>query len=361
MMRAVPRLFLGMESLTAANSGIGRLAWLLARAVAEEVRAGEVAARGLALNDEAPPPAFPLPVAAAAGSRLRFVTGVTRAHWTHTHFLYDFLGMARAHGWLPLPRRPYLVMVCGVEAWPGPWARADRVRVARRATMLVAISAHTRTRATELDPTFARAKVCWLATLEDAVSTLPPVQTGRPQVLILARMDEMGYKGHRELIECWPRVVAAVPDATLTIGGGGPRAEEYRRLAADSPAASRIEFTGLVPQERLEELWAQTTVFAMPSRGEGFGLVYIEAMRYGIPVIASIHDAGQEINLDGQTGYNVNLDRPEELPERLIHLLKSPDQAATLGANGRKRWAEHFRYSAFRDRFRPLLQEFLEL
>jgi phosphatidyl-myo-inositol dimannoside synthase len=89
--------------------------------------------------------------------------------------------------------------------------------------------------------------------------------------------------------------------------------------------------------------------------------VYIEAMRHGLPVVASVHDAGQEVNLDGRTGYNVNLDRPDELPDRLIHLLRDPDHAAALGAAGQRRWAEHFRYSAFRERFRPHLREFLAL
>ncbi len=106
-------------------------------------------------------------------------------------------------------------------------------------------------------------------------------------------------------------------------------------------------------------VWSEATVFAMPSRGEGFGLVYIEAMRYGVPVIASIHDAASEINLEGTTGYNVSLDMPDELSERLIFLLKNRDGAAALGLNGQLRWAEHFCYSAFRARFVPLIQEFL--
>jgi phosphatidylinositol alpha-1,6-mannosyltransferase len=106
-------------------------------------------------------------------------------------------------------------------------------------------------------------------------------------------------------------------------------------------------------------VWTECNVFAMPSRGEGFGLVYIEAMRHGLPVIASVHDAAPEVNLDGVTGYNVNLDRPDELGDRVIHLLRDEDSAARMGDAGRRRWAEHFRYSAFRDRFLPILTDFL--
>lgn len=355
------RLFLGLESLLTVNSGIGRVARLVAQVVAEEIRAGRLVASGAVLSDAVLPGDFPIPMTVAGKSRLKFVAAATRAQLSHTHFFYDFLGMARAHGWLPFLRRPYLVMVCGIEAWPGPFTRPDRVASARRATMLVAISEHTRKRASELDPTFSRARVCWLGTLEDNLPKASRVVDKEPRVLILARMDEMDYKGHKELIECWPKVVDAIPKAILTIAGGGPKAADYRQLAAKSVAASRIEFTGVVPEEHIEDLWTRAMVFAMPSRGEGFGLVYIEAMRQGIPVIASCHDAGAEVNIDGQTGYNVNMDRPNELPDRLIRLLRDPDHAATLGTNGQRRWAEHFCYSAFRGRFLPLLQEFVAL
>jgi len=76
-------------------------------------------------------------------------------------------------------------------------------------------------------------------------------------------------------------------------------------------------------------------------------------------VIASVHDAACEINLDGETGYNVDLTRPADLPERVIHLLRDRDRAAQLGANGQRRWQRDFRFAAFRDRFLPLLAEFL--
>jgi phosphatidylinositol alpha-1,6-mannosyltransferase len=87
--------------------------------------------------------------------------------------------------------------------------------------------------------------------------------------------------------------------------------------------------------------------------------VYIEAMRHGVPVVASVHDAAPEVNLGGVTGFNVNLDKPDELPERLIFLLKNPDRAAELGNSGQERWRKQFRYSCFRERFIPILREFL--
>jgi phosphatidylinositol alpha-1,6-mannosyltransferase len=134
-------------------------------------------------------------------------------------------------------------------------------------------------------------------------------------------------------------------------------AELQARVAA-SPVAGAIDVLGFVPDVELDALYASASVFAMPSRGEGFGLVYIEAMRHGLPVVASIHDAAPEVNLDGVTGYNVDMDRPDELPARLIRLLSDPAHAAALGAAGRQRWEDHFRATAFERRLDADLSDF---
>jgi phosphatidylinositol alpha-1,6-mannosyltransferase len=351
-------LFLGAESLAGGNGGIARLARLTARVVGDEVAAGRLRARGLALGEPGGPAEFGFPVGTARRSRPRFLLEAHRAALACSHFQYDFLGMARAHCRLPLMRRPCMVWIHGIEIWEE--ARPVRLRTARRADLLVANSGFTRDRAERLHGGFSRARVCWLATEHDEPPPPRPRPGGPPTVLIVGRIDEGGgYKGHAELLDAWPGVVAAVPDARLLVVGGGPGLAALRRRTASSAAAAHVELAGFVPEEGMDAVWARAHVFAMPSRGEGFGLVYVEAMRHGLPVVASTHDAGQEINRDGVTGYNVNLDRPEELTDRLIHLLKHPGHAAALGDNGRVAWQERFRYSAFRARFRPILTDFL--
>lgn len=143
------------------------------------------------------------------------------------------------------------------------------------------------------------------------------------------------------------------------IVGAGPGLSYLRQRAAARGVTDKIIFQGFVPEEDMSGVWSEANVFAMPSRGEGFGLTYIEAMRHGLPVVASVHDAAPEINLDDETGYNVDLNKLDELPERLTYLLKNRDVAADLGGNAQRRWVEYFRYSAFRERVVPLLREFL--
>ena len=109
---------------------------------------------------------------------------------------------------------------------------------------------------------------------------------------------------------------------------------------------------------QLEELYSHSRVFAMPSRNEGFGLVYIEAMRFGLPVIASDHDAAKEIVIHGKTGLIINLNRPDELPNAIIKFLKHPEDAEIMGNAGRKRWQEHFTFSCFERRLQLILDKF---
>jgi len=353
---ATVRLCLAVTSFAAGNGGIARVARLMGRALAEVAR-GEVQLRTIGLNDAVARSDFGLELVPARGSRLRFAATVQTAALRSTHFFYDSLAMARAHNRLRLLKRPLLAWVHGIEVWED--APADRVTTSRLADVLVANSRYTRERAERVHGGFARAQVCWLGTETD----MPPAAAARtdapPTVLVLGRLETGRDKGHRALIDCWPTVLDTVPDARLVIAGTGSDLAAVRAHAARSRAVRHIDLRGFVAECDVEQLWAQATVFAMPSRGEGFGLVYVEAMRHGIPVIASVHDAAPEINVDGETGYNVDLARPHELAERLVHLLRDRDWSARLGANGRQRWERHFRFSAFRDRFLPLVAEFL--
>jgi phosphatidylinositol alpha-1,6-mannosyltransferase len=225
---------------------------------------------------------------------------------------------------------------------------------------LVVNSEFTRRKADALHGGFARARVCWLATEEDTPPpTAPPGAERSPNVLIVGRLVGDRPKGHRELIACWPRVVSEVPAATLHIVGDGPDRQALEALAAQSPVASAIVFHGFVPESGLATHYPRSRVYAMPSRGEGFGLVYVEAMRHGLPVIGSVHDAASEVLVGGKTGYVVDQDDVEALTAAVARLLREPARAAELGEAGRRRWAESFRYSAFRERFEVLLDEFL--
>lgn len=347
---------LGSAYLTPGMGGISRLARLTAFAVAKSGCDLSL----LSLLDQQPVALDGVPARLCKGSKAAFAARCLIDALRPRHFIYESAGIARGHARLGPFTRPCALWMCGIEVWSG--LRPQTHATLRRADARFAISHFTLRRHQELHGDPGPASVCWLATDEDHAPDVAPGFGGPPTALLLGRIDELsGFKGHAEVVEAWPKVVAAVPEARLVFAGGGAGLPRLRELVAQSRVASQIEVKGFVAEEALPDLWRQAHVLAMPSRKEGFGFVYIEAMRQGLPVIASIHDAGAEVNLDGKTGYNVDLDRPAQLAERLIALLRDPDKARAMGQAGQQRWREHFRFSSFMQRFQPLLAKFVEM
>ena len=231
---APARLSLAVTSLQPGGGGIARVARLMASVLGGEANAGRMRVRAVSLYDEGATADGSVSVVAAGGSRWRYSAAVHAAALRSTHSLSDSLAMVRAHNRLPLLRRPLLAWVHGIEVWEG--ARADRLAAASRTDLLVVNSAHTRERAERLHGGFARARVCWLGTESD---TAPPPRRldGPPVVLVLGRLEPGRDKGHHALIDSWPNVVSAVPQARLRIVGGGPDLNRIRDLAGRSPAA----------------------------------------------------------------------------------------------------------------------------
>ena len=331
------------------------MARLMARVLAAWQHDGKCQVRALLLSGGATDSEFPFPVCRAQGSRLRFGLEAQRLILGSDLCIYDCANMARVHRLL---HRwcPSLVYMHGVELWEN--TQPKWLTACRRASLRLANSRYTLDHVEQLHGDMRPAEVCWLATEEDDAPRIAvPVSARGPRVLIVGRIaaDE-AYKGHRELIDAWPRVLESVPAAQLHVVGRGSGLADVQRLASASSAAGQIVFHGFVEEERLRQLYEESMVFAMPSRGEGFGLVYADAMRHRLPVIASAHDAGAEVVDHGVTGFCVDLQDPSDLPQRLIELLTSPPQAEAMGQAGQRRWQEHFRFSAFRTRFERVLE-----
>lgn len=351
------RVLLVADSFEQGANGIARVARLMARVLAEEIALGHVEGEAVALRGGGE--GLPIEVRSMRGSRIALVAAVHRAALTHSHFLYDFTGIARAHPRIGALARPYLTWIHGIEAWED--AEEKRLARARGADTLLANSQYTLERAQASHRGLEHAEVCWLATeRDDAGDPRESRNSHAPIVTILARLDEGGgYKGHRELIACLPEVLARVPDARLRVIGKGPGREVIGKLVADSPVRAQIDMVGFVPEHALGRLFAESAVLAMPSRGEGFGLAYAEAMRHAVPVIGSVHDAAREVNVSGVTGYNVDLAQPGELAARIVELLTQPELARAMGRAAQAHWTAELRYSCFAARFRPILQRFL--
>jgi glycosyltransferase involved in cell wall biosynthesis len=118
------------------------------------------------------------------------------------------------------------------------------------------------------------------------------------------------YKGFDEVHEIMPELDE---DIAYVIAGGGNDVPRLQRKAAALGVAERVVFTGLLPEHEKADLYNLADVYVMPSRGEGFGFVLLEAMACGVPVIASRLDGGREAVRNGALGQLVDPTNPPEI------------------------------------------------
>jgi phosphatidylinositol alpha-1,6-mannosyltransferase len=295
------------------------------------------------------------------GAELAASQALGRCRWV----FYSHLRIARVQAFIPPPfRRPYAVFLHGIEAWR-PLTRSER-RVLEGATLLVANSAYTAKRVAEAHPWIGPIAACPLALVPPDASAAAGRSPATPAehapalgphaVLVVARMSAAErYKGHDELLDAWPAVRSRVPDAQLVFVGDGDDAARLKGRAAGLASPESVVFTGFVSDALLETLYRRAAAFAMPSRDEGLGLVYLEAMAHGLPCIGSVHDAATEVIDDGVTGYLVDQSDATQLADRIGALLIDEATRLEMGARGLARWQRRFTYDQFRDRLLSLV------
>lgn len=276
-------------------------------------------------------------------------------------WLFNHVGIARAQNLIPrFIRRPFGVLLCGIEVWDTALA-ADRQKALRDATVRIAISRYTASRVASLYPGIGPIVSCPLALLpaQPAATNFDRAllnQVRDSSVLIVGRMSSHErYKGHDELLECWSSVVAEIPAAQLVIAGQGDDVTRLRQKAALLGLSDRVLFLGFVADGTLEALRNRVALFALPSRGEGFGLVYLDAMRAGLACIGGAYDAAADVIVHGESGVLLDPCDRASLSASIVGLLRSPQTRAAYGAAGKRRFEAEFTFERYCERLRPIL------
>ncbi len=251
-----------------------------------------------------------------------------------------------------LPGLKYVVCLKGVSAeemrfesgrpraYLGMLSRLER-RNARRADRVFVASEHSRKVAAEayglppgkiaVVPEGIDLKV-W-----DAMrSGLPLRQDMRPTILSVAR--QYPRKNTQMLIAAIPAVRAEVPDIRLRIVGGGAMLSSLRSQAGRLGLGEAVEFLGEVAADKaVRREFFLADVFCLPSLQEGFGIVFLEAMAAGLPIVAARAAAVPEVAPDGEAALLVPPGNSGALAAALVRLIKDRDLRARLGQGGRMR------------------------
>jgi phosphatidylinositol alpha-1,6-mannosyltransferase len=284
------------------------------------------------------------------GLRVASAQVARRCDWV----FYTHLNLAAVQRFVPGAwTRPYAVFLHDVEAWT-PLTPPMR-RVLSGAFLRLANSRYTAGRVQAANPGVGPIVVCPLAVPPplESVAGDAGFDMGPRTVVIVGRMVAAErYKGHDQLIDAWPDVVAQVPDARLVCIGEGDDVGRLREKARSTGAGGSVTFPGFVTERTRSAIYRQAAVLAMPSRREGFGLVYAEAMAAGVACLGSRQDAASEVIVDGETGFLIDQEDRSSLIRRLVELLRDEPLRRRLGEAGRQRYHRLFTPEAFRERLR---------
>ena len=241
----------------------------------------------------------------------------------------------------------------------GPFRYVDRA-FARPARRLIAISDAVRRfleRAGH-DPAKLVTIRYGLDELPAAPSEQTPAAVGIPDeaplTLAVGRLIEQ--KDHATLLRAFARVRATVPDARLAILGGGPLEGETRRLVAELELDDAVTLPG---RTDIRDWLERADVFVHTSRWEGFGIVLLEAMLAGLPVVATRVSAVPEVVVEGETGSLVEAGDIEAVARELVLLLGDAELRGRLGAAGRERARTEFSVARMAERTIGLYEDVL--
>lgn len=167
----------------------------------------------------------------------------------------------------------------------------------------------------------------------DRLPPLAGLAANQPKILFVGRFEPR--KGLKYLLQAMPRVKQAFPKATLVIVGSGFMEKYYRRLAKKY-MKDNVIFTGNVGRDDLPRYYASCDVFCSPAIGaESFGIILLEAMATGIPIVASDIPGYRTVLDDGQEGLFAQPYRADDLADKIVTLLRDPNLRIEMGRRGR--------------------------
>jgi glycosyltransferase involved in cell wall biosynthesis len=249
----------------------------------------------------------------------------------------------------------YLVVLHGVEAWRRvSWAERW---AARRADAVIATTSWTAREFARLNGIPEdRLRIIPLCVDERWAKPADRFRLhGSFKLLCVARQDASErYKGFETIFEALARMDGD-PQPHLNLVGTGDDQPRLKAVAAQLGIEDRVTFWGALDDAELAAAYADCDVFVMPSKGEGFGIVFLEAMLRGKPCIGGAHGGTPEVIEHGRSGYLVEHGDVEALVGHLAALRADPGLRRALGARGRELATTRFSQAAFRERWRSLV------
>ena len=263
------------------------------------------------------------------------------------------------------PQMKVIVMAHGVEVWQPLPPRRRAAFLA--ADIVLAASASTVQKLTEVQgvPPEKIRKLPWpldpgILSMADAPEHLPLPNDFPPSPVILtvgrwAASEQ--YKGVDDLIRALAQLRSAFPGLSLVAVGAGDDLPRIRRIAADLGVSSSVRFLSRLPTPELAACYARADIFALPSTGEGFGVVFLEAMAFGKPIVAVAAGGSTDLVEDAVNGILVPPRDQPALAQALERLLRDDPLRLALGRRGAEIVRHKYRFEAFQAQLAAILAD----
>lgn len=224
---------------------------------------------------------------------------------------------------------PYWVLLYGIEAWT--LKNNTYKTILRHADRVVSCSSYTRDRVLEqkyLDPaqisalpsTF-HANLFQIQSKPDYLLERYNLSLEQPVIFTVGRL-ESEFKGYNNVLKALPQIRNSIPNVRYILAGKGGDRPRIESLMQNLGLQDCVTLAGFVPDNELNDHYNLCDVFAMPSKGEGFGIVYLEAMACGKPVLGGNKDGAVEPLANGELGCLVDPDDVEAIANSLIQILQ---------------------------------------
>jgi phosphatidylinositol alpha-1,6-mannosyltransferase len=263
------------------------------------------------------------------------------------------------------PQTKVIVLAHGIDVWEP--LSSSRHAALLAADLVLAPSSYTAQKLAEVQSVPAQKirKLAWplnadVLNMAAAPTNLPPPKNFPPSPVILTVgrwAASERYKGVDDLIRAVGQLRDAFPTLQLVAVGGGDDLPRLKQIASDLKVSDAVHFLEGISRQELAACYSRADIFALPSTGEGFGFVFLEAMAFGKPVVGAAAGGPTDLIDDGVNGFLVPPHDPPALIETLARLLRDDALRAKLGQNGAQIVQQKYRFEAFEASFAKILAE----
>ncbi|HEY4302463.1 MAG TPA: glycosyltransferase family 4 protein [Candidatus Didemnitutus sp.] len=345
------------------DGGIARILRLYLQALCANAGEHDEVA-GIVLNDDNPAPpglaAYSGPAlrrwTACRRRRLQFVAHVVlqsrradRVVCGHLHLL-PIVRMAQRFQ----RRLTYSLVAHGIEVWR-PYSAAEK-RALLGAAQILCVSDFTRRQMLRFLPALDPRRLLVVPNALDphlhsgSAPAVFPIPSDGPRLLTVSRLSAAdSYKGIDTLIEALPRIRRRYPATKLRIVGTGDDLPRLQDLALRFDVNDAVEFSGRLDDEALQAAYAACDLFALPSRREGFGLVFLEAMSHGKACVGARAGGIPEV-INERVGALAGYANISEITAAVIDLVRHPRPPEAI-----RRHADSFGFNILQQQLRAVL------